>query len=130
MLIYTTHYSESVLVQFVHSPGKFCVISVVQRFCFSLHVTNMKKFYEIDRRERRYVRLVFSLSILYNLLFPKKGEKSVTIVDKRIHNTYTYSKRRLLTSIRSVSEEQYINMKYDETYKNLTACNLTGPKVH
>ncbi|XP_029665138.1 uncharacterized protein LOC115236680 isoform X3 [Formica exsecta] len=28
-----------------------------------------------------------------------------------------------------VYDGHYINMKYDENYKNLTACNLTGPKM-
>ncbi|KAL6437359.1 hypothetical protein ACFW04_005097 [Cataglyphis niger] len=28
-----------------------------------------------------------------------------------------------------VYDGHYVNMKYDENYKNLTACNLTGPKM-
>ncbi|XP_072761364.1 uncharacterized protein [Anoplolepis gracilipes] len=64
----------------------------------------------------------------------KENEENIDLHDITpevfLFSLYIYQEKAAIPSqYIEVYDGHYINMKYDENYKNLTACNLTGPKM-
>lgn len=97
-------------------------------------MTNARKFRGIDRRKQHHaIGFIGSASIICYI--EKERKLSATIADTKtcvlwIYDLYVFQEKAAVPSqYIEVYDGHYVNMKHNENYKNLTACNLTGPKV-